>query len=259
MSASLSDFLSIFARFRTWYLMGNQDIQMRYRRSLIGPFWISISMATMVFALGLLFSQVQQQPFREFLSYFGCGLVAWTFLSTMMNEGCTSVMDNEGNLRSLPLPVPMLTARMVYRNLVIMAHNMLVVGIMLALFGQGFTPAALSALPALALYVPIGLFFGVALGPICARFRDLPQVIASILQIAFFMTPIFWMPGSRMERHVLVELNPFYHLIEIVRRPLLGEAPELVNWTVSLAVLGVVMTLAAISLPLTRKRVFLWL
>lgn len=255
----IADWASIFTRWQTWALMANQDIQLRYRRSVLGPFWISIALATLVFSIGLLYSQVQHQPFEEFLTFFGCGMVAWTFLLGMISDGCSVIIDSEAHLRNLRLPTPLLAARVVYRNTIVLLHNLLVIGIMLAIFGRAPDWTGLLAIPGLLLYIPIGLFFAIAIGPICARFRDLPQVISSVMQVAFFMTPIFWIPGSNLDRHVAVMGNPFYHLIEIVRRPLMGDPATAMNWYVSLIALGTVLLLAMISLAVTRKRIFLWL
>jgi ABC-type polysaccharide/polyol phosphate export permease len=240
-------------------LMANQDIAMRYRRSIIGPFWISIAMAVMVFSIGLLYSEVQNQPFKEFLTFFGCSLLAWTLLVAFITEGTGIVQESEWHLRNIALPIPMLAAKVVYRNLVIFAHNALVVGLMLWIFGAPLSLFALTSVLALFVYVPMGLFIGIALAPICARFRDLAQVISSIMQVLFFLTPIIWIPGTSMDRHIVIDANPFFHLLEIFRRPLLGGEPSAMNWAVSLACLGVSAILAIVTLALTRKRIFLWI
>jgi ABC-type polysaccharide/polyol phosphate export permease len=97
------------------------------------------------------------------------------------------------------------------------------------------------------------------LSPVCARFRDLAQVIASILQVMFFFTPIFWVPGGQLSRPILVEANPFYHLLQLLRAPLLGELPTALNWQVSVAVTVVAGVGALASLAATRRHVYLWL
>lgn len=255
----VNDFASIFHRYHTWSLMANQDIAMRYRRSIIGPFWISIAMAVTVFSIGLLFSQVQKQPFEEFLTFFGCSMLAWTLILAFFTEGSGIVPESEGHLRNVKLPIPMLSAKMVYRNLIIFGHNALVVGLMLALFGVAIKPIAVISLLALLVYIPLGLFIGIALAPICARFRDLAQVIGSIMQVMFFLTPIFWIPGTNMDRNIVLDANPFYHLLEIFRRPLLGSLPTDLNWIVSLGCLAGAAISAVIVLATTRKRIYLWL
>jgi lipopolysaccharide transport system permease protein len=253
------DLAATYLRWRTWFLMASQDIEMRYRRSILGPFWISIAMAVLVFSIGLLYAEVQNLPFKEFLTFFGCGLLAWTFMSSMMTEGCQLLIESEAHLRNVPLPSTVLAARVVMRNAIILLHNLAVVGLMLIWFGNMPGPTALLALPGYMLYALYGWLFAVTFGPLCARFRDLTQIVGSILQVMFFLTPIFWMPGTNMDRHVAVEGNPFYHLVEITRRPLLGEPATATNWLVALGVTAMIAMCAMLVLQTTRKRVFLWL
>jgi len=255
----LTDYASLFTRVHTWMLMGNQDIGMRYRRSVIGPFWISIAMATMVVGIGTLYAEVMNQPYEEFLTYFGCGILAWTLLSSMINESCGIVVDSEGHLRSIPIPLTALASRMVYRNFVIFAHNALVVLIMLMVFGHQFTLYTPLALLGLAAYLPIGVCAALVLGPLCARFRDLTQVVASVIQIMFFLTPIFWVPGSNLSRPLVVEANPFFHLVEVVRRPLIGEPAAAPSWMVTLGVLAALFIASIVVLFISRRKIYLWL
>lgn len=254
-----TDYGSVFTRWNTWALMANQDISMRYRRSFLGPFWLSMAMAAMVLGIGFLYAEIQNQPFAEFLTYLGCGLLAWTFIQTSTVEACQSVIENEHHLRNLALPIPLLSARMTYRNLVVFAHNAVVIVVMLSLVGKPLTPTAFLSLFGLLLYIPFALFMGALLGPICARFRDLAQVVSTVMQILFFLTPIIWVPHSGMSRPIIYEANPFYHLLEIVRAPMLGEAPSQMNWIVSVSTVAVLGVLALLVTYITRKRIFLWL
>lgn len=257
--AFFEDFASVATRWRTWTLMADQDIKLRYKRSLLGPFWISIAMATTVVTIGFLYAEVLRVPYKEFLIWFGSGLLAWGLISSVMLEGCSIVADNESVLRSAIMPIPMLSARMVYRNVVIFLHNALVIGLLLVLFGARFSLNTLFIFPGLALIILLGLFIGVALGPISARFRDLAQLIASTVQVLFFFTPVFWIPAPNMSRLALIEGNPFFHLVQLIRAPVLGEMPTLINWQMSLCALGVAFVLALVSLIVSRKSIYLWL
>lgn len=239
--------------------MADQDIKMRYKRSMLGPFWISIAMATTVVTIGFLYAEVFNQPYKEFLIWFGSGLLAWGLVSGVMLEACTTVTENDSVLRSVNMPIPMLSARMVYRNFVVFLHNALVIGLLLVLFGLRFNQETLLVIPGLILIVLLGLFLGVALGPISARFRDLAQLIASLVQVMFFVTPVFWIPSASLSRPIVVEGNPFYHLVQLVRAPLLGSETTLANWQVSLATVAVAAILALVSLVVSRKSVYLWL
>jgi lipopolysaccharide transport system permease protein len=259
MTTMFGDLAATFSRWRTWALMAGQDITMRYRRSVLGPFWISISMAALVLGIGLLYSQVMHQPFKEYLYFLACGFLIWNLLSSLINEGCNIVIEAEGHLRSVPIPTPVLAARMVYRNFVIFLHNVLVVGAMVLLFGKTLTLSAAVAPLGVLLIVLIGYFGAIALGPICARFRDIAQVIANVMQVAFFLSPIIWGMNEADARSIVKDANPFYHLLEIVRAPLLGAWPTAANWIVSASILGFAFLAALWTLATTRRRIYLWL
>lgn len=91
------------------------------------------------------------------------------------------------------------------------------------------------AVPGLALLAVNALAAALLLGMLCARFRDLGQIVSSIMQLAFFMTPIFWKPASLGHYQVLLLLDPFYVLMQVVRGPLLGSGASLLIWATALA------------------------
>ncbi len=258
MIAYAAEWASVISRHRVWMLMAGTDIAMRYRRSLLGPFWISLAMAAMVLAIGSLYSDVLDQPYEAYVSYLGCGLLVWTFVSTTINESCLIAVEATHHLRSVNVPIPTLSARMVYRNLIIFAHNAIVVLTALFLLGHSLTPSAWLAIPGVGALVLLGWFVGVALAPICLRFRDLASLISSAMQIAFFVTPIFWVPDG-VSRQYVVTTNPFFHLLEVVRQPLLGSAASADNWLFVGALLCISGVAAVVSLALCRRKMFLWL
>ena len=190
----LSDFWATIQRWQVWYVLANQDIHMRYRRSMLGPFWISLSLGAMVLGMSLLYGQIFRMPFKEYISFLAPGFLCWFYLSSSVTDGCNAIVENEANMRSVPIPISVTAARVAFRNLVIFLHNAVVVIFILAAFGQGLGPMAFFALGGVLLYVLLGYFVAIALGPICARFRDIPQVATNIMQIAFFLSPVMWRP-----------------------------------------------------------------
>lgn len=254
-----SDIGAAFARWRIWFLMGNQDISLRYRRSIIGPFWISLSLGAMVLGMGILFSQIFATEVATYLTWLGASFLVWILLSSMINEGCMIAMEAEGQLRSISLPLPVLAARMVHRNLVIFLHNTIVIAILLAMFGYRPGLELLYAPAGLVVLLFIGFFAAIVLAPISLRFRDVPQIVTNVMQIVFFITPIIWMPSQGRVNPLIVQANPFHHMMEIVRAPILGTAPTAMNWIISLSVLGGLMVVALIVLGATRRRIFVWL
>jgi lipopolysaccharide transport system permease protein len=224
---------------RLWRLsltLGWFDIRLRYRGSMLGPFWLTLSTGIMVIALGILYSSLFKMDIANYLPYLAISLVLWNVLSTVIAEACVCYTQAEGMIRSIRLPHTLQAVRVVVRNLVVLAHNVLVILAVYLYFRAWPGVSALGALPGLAVWVVDGLAVCLLLGPIGARFRDVPPIVGSVVQIAFFISPIIWKPELlEGEAARLLWLNPFYTLLEIVRGPLLGDFP---HWTTWLSALG---------------------
>lgn len=255
----LSDIWLGFLRSSIWWRMARQDISMRYKRSIIGPFWISISLAAMVVGLGLLYSQIFRTEFREYLVFLATGLFAWNYVSLVINEACGVLVEGEGMVRAFPVSITGLSIRMMLRNLIILAHNAITILLVLLLFRAPITWEALNIIPGLVVFAIFPVILGAVLGPICLRFRDIAQLIANVLQILFFMTPIIWQPDQIGGRVAFVMYNPIYHLIELIRAPLLNEHIQPESWIMVLVLIGLGSLAALVTLSLTRRRVFFWI
>ena len=151
---------------------------------------------------------------------------------SLITEGCTGFIAAEGIIKQLPIPLFVHILRLVWRNVLILGHNFIIFPLVLLVVGK---PCGLGRA------VKCSWFFAslvnlvwvaLVLSVFCARYRDMPQIVASVLQVFFYLTPIMWMPSMLPERAslFLLDLNPFYHLLEIVRAPLLGQAPSSLNW-----------------------------
>lgn len=241
--------------------LAKSDIRQRYRRSSLGPFWITISTGVMIACLGLIFGTLFKTPMKEFLPYIAAGLIIWGFISSCITEATTVFPSAEGIIKQLPLPLFTHIIRMIARNFYIFLHNILIFPIVLLCVQRPIGLDCLLFIPGLVLVLLNLLWIALILGVVCARFRDLTQIVASILQIVFYVTPIIWMPKALPARASLMVLdpNPAYHLMQIVRAPLMNEAPTLLNWSVSIgiAVIGWVAAIAMFNKY--RSRVAYWL
>ncbi len=230
------DIFATFSRLQLVAILGWQDIRQRYRRSAIGPFWLSISMAVMIGTMGLVFGQIFKAPMSEYLPFITVSIILWGFISAVITEGCTSFIAAEGIIKQLPIPLFVHVLRVVWRNIIILCHNLVILPLIYIFFSKTVTATAFISLVGF-LVVVINLAWGaLLLAVLSSRYRDLPQMISSTLQIAFYLTPIMWMP-SLLPTNVglnLLSFNPFFHLIEIVRAPILGNLPTLENWSVAL-------------------------
>lgn len=247
------------SRWRTSLKLGLQDIELRYKRSLLGPFWISAALVAMVLALAYVFAAVFRTDFVGYVSFIGSGMLAWYLILAMVNEGCNSVTEHTAYLRNVPMPMSVIAGRIIVRNGIVFMHNFVAVIALLIMFKAPLSLSLLAAAPGALVILTLGYFLSMALGPICARFRDIPMVASSTMQVIFFLTPIFWMPSAVSHRPMFTHANPFYHLIELVRAPILGGQATAANWQVALWCCAGVALLAMISISFTRKRLNLWL
>ena len=229
-----------WAQRQLWGHLGWQDIKQRYRRSVLGPVWISISMAVTAVALGILYAGLFGNPLETQLPYILVGFIIWGFIAGCISEGSDVFVANEGLIKHLPSPISVHVYRLVWRQVLFFAHNLIVYVVMLLIFPQPLNWSLLLAVPALGLLALNGAWVALAFGIVTTRFRDLLPITQSLVQLLFFMTPIVWIyedlvnsPNETIaERARLAELNPLLHFVEILRRPMLGLSTEWRHWVV---------------------------
>jgi ABC-2 type transport system permease protein len=249
-----------------WGHLGWQDIRQRYRRSVLGPVWISISMAVTAIALGILYAGLFGNSLDRQLPYILVGFIVWGFISGCILEGTDVFVTNVGLIHHLPAPLSVHVYRLVWRQTLFFAHNLVVYVIMLFVYPQPLRWTDLSAFPAFGLLALNGAWVALLFGVVSTRFRDLTPIIQSFVQLAFFLTPIVWIYGDLLDsanasiaaRARLVELNPLMHFVEILRAPMLGQDQLWRHWLVVLSITIVGWALTLLVLRRYRSRVAYW-
>jgi ABC-2 type transport system permease protein/lipopolysaccharide transport system permease protein len=257
-SRALTDVGSGLRLWRLWMLLGWNDILQRYRRSLLGPFWMTASMAIMVVSLGFLYAELFKTPIRDFLPFLCVGLLVWNFMSSFLLEGGTLFTGSESYIKQVRLPYSVYVFRSSWSKLIIFAHNFIIYFGVLIYFGIWPGLAALLAIPALLLVTINGALSSLLIGMVSARFRDIPQLIGSVVQIVFFVTPIMWKPELLQHRAYIATLNPFFQMIEIVRAPLLGSIPPLDSYFAVLLITLINFVVVGIFFVRFRSRIAYW-
>lgn len=237
------------------------DIRQRYRRSSLGPFWITISMGVTVACIGIIFGNLFKSPMHEFLPFLTINLILWGFIASVITESTTVFPSSEGIIRQLPIPLFSHIVRMMTRNFYILGHNLVVLPIVYLFVNKGIDWVFFFFVPGFFILLFNLGWIALFLAIICARFRDLTQIVASILQIFFYITPIIWMPKLLPARKavMLLEPNPFYQLLSIVREPLLGSAPTVTSYvyTLTMGIVGWAITILFFNKY--RDRIAYWL
>jgi ABC-2 type transport system permease protein len=255
---ALADIWGGWEKRALWTTLGLRDIRQRYRRSVIGPFWITISMGIMIAAFGLLYGQIFKIDTTEYLPYLTAGFFAWGLISSLVIEGCQAFSSSDHLIKQLSAPLSIYVYRIIWSNLLIAAHNIWVYVVVALWFRVDVGWSTLLAIPALALILVNGLWVGLLLGLLSARFRDIPMIVASIVQVVFFVTPIIWMPDMVPGRALFLVANPFYHFVSILRDPLLGRVPSIESWVAVLLITLIGWTVALIFYTAYRWRLAYW-
>ncbi|TXI50788.1 galactan export ABC transporter permease subunit Wzm/RfbD [Mycolicibacter arupensis] len=258
-----ADLVDGFRRHELWLHLGWQDIKQRYRRSVLGPFWITIGTATTAVAMGGLYSKLFHLDLAVHLPYVTLGLIVWNLLNAAILEGAEVFVANEGLIKQLPTPLSVHVYRLVWRQMILFAHNIVIYIPIALIFPKPWSWADLSVIPALALIALNCVWVSLCFGILSTRYRDIAPLLFSVVQLLFLMTPIIWNYETLRQQGAtrwmnVVELNPLMHYLEIVRAPLLGAHQSLRHWAVVLVLTVVGWAVAAAVLRQFRARVAYW-
>lgn len=241
--------------------LGWQDVAARYRRSFIGAFWLTISMAVLIAVIGLTFGTLFGQPVAGFLYHVGIGLVVWGYISAVLLTSCNAFIASKDIILQVSAPLYTHVLRVYWRETTIMAHNLTIIPVMMVFVGTVLHPVMLLALPGLVLVMLNLAWMGLILAVACTRYRDVTQIVQNTLQVTFYLTPVIWGADMIVGRiHPLfLQLNPFHHFLELVRAPLSGLAPSALSWYFALvtAILGWVAALTLYGRH--KKSIAYWL
>ncbi len=258
LAKALADMGQSIKRRELWLYLGWRDVKSQYNRSIIGPFWLTLSMGVMVLGLGVLYSQILSIDVAVYLPKLAIGLIVWGLINGTVIGACRVFISAGSALRQLRLPVSVFVFQFVWGQLISFAHNFLIYIVVALVFAINPGWAVLLFVPAMIIVVLNGFFVSLVLGPLCARFRDVPMIVASVMQIVFFMTPIIWSADAMSHRSFLLTANPFYHLIEIIRDPLLGRPGTFENWMVSVGLTVALGAFATAFFARYRARIVYW-
>lgn len=257
--AAAKDMVSGLRRYSLWWALSSNEIRQRYRRSLLGPFWLSLSLLIMVVALGVIYGQLFNMDISTYMPFLATGLVLWNFAAFTINDGCLTFISSSSYMKQLAMPKSVFALQVVAKNFLIFAHNAVVVAVLLVYFEIHPHYSAFYAVPlGLLMFMVSGLSVAIVLGGLSARYRDIPQIVASVMQVLFFVTPVMFR-GDMLKNHDwLMTFNPFFYYLELIRKPLLGEPSPPGSFTVVLLLSTVSVVMALFFLARFRKRITYW-
>lgn len=256
----LRDYLQSCFSWRIWLLLASQDIKQRYRRSTLGPFWLTISTAVTVYTMGFLYGHLFHVDLKSYLPHLATSIVCWSLLSSLINESTNVFIDAEAYLKNFSLPYSLYLFRLLSRNYIIFFHNLLALLPLYFVFPGFLNWKIIFLIPALFIIWLCLLVYGMIFGFLGARYRDFSQIMQSVMQIAFYMSPVMWMPESLPAKYQwLVWANPFYQVLEILREPLMGNFIPWDAWA-SVLLIGILgLMLGGSAFARYKSRLIFWI
>lgn len=245
---------------RIWLLISWQDVRLRYRRSHLGPLWITISMAVQIYTMGFLYSQLLQVDLNDYYPYLAGGLLTWSLISSLITDSTIGFISSENYLRQMKIPYTIFIMRILCRNLIIFFHNIVVIIPIILMFHLPITLNFIAIIPGLLIILLNGFGFGFLFSMLGARYRDINQIIQTVVQVAFFLTPVMWQ-SSRipLKDQFIIDYNPFAQFLGIIRQPLIGQMPSLYAYLFTTIMGFCAIITALIIFNRMRKQIIYWL
>lgn len=258
-AVGLREIALAFRQWRIAHMIGYAGIRTRYARSRIGQFWVTLSTFILIMSTGIVWSLLWKLPVQDFLPYLAASHLAWLFITGCINESAGALaahapyfINNRASFWTIILSI-------VYRNGLILLHNLPVYVVVLAVFRIWPGAQVLLFLPGVVLVAAFCGLLGILVSLACLRFRDLIQLVGSIMMIGFFVTPVMWKPEFMPAAAQWVLLvNPFASLVALFTDPLLGRPLHVVNWVITLGWVVVLAVIAPLAAGTWRNRVIYW-
>lgn len=192
-------------------------------------------MAVQIATMGVVFGSIFKSPLQEYLPFLATSIILWGLMAGIITDGCMSFISAESIIKQLRLPTHVHVLRTVWKQLIIFGHNLVILPLVFLAVWHPLSWNLVLFIPGLALVVLNAAWMAFLLALLSARYRDVPQVIASVMTILYFISPVMWQPSliPAGTAHLLLGLNPMYHLLQIIRLPILGQFPTTENWVLA--------------------------
>lgn len=244
---------------RLWALLAWNDLEARYRRTILGTFWQTLTMAAYIVGLAVVFATIRAQNMENFLLYLAAGFSGFSLITGFINSGVSTFHRGEALLKSFDMPASIHVFRTVVNEYILFGHSLvLMAGVWIYTLTMP-TAYVLLLVPAIALLFIAGVGIVLCIGLLGARFRDVAPATTTLTSFMFLVTPVFWRREDLGDRTWIADYNPLYHAMNLVRRPLMGQAPDPLNWYVCLGLAVGSLLLGLLCFVRYRARLVYWL
>ena len=259
--AGIADISAGLKLWPVWWILTWQSFRSQYRRTYLGPWWITIQQVIFVAGLSVLFGVLFNRDIKTFIPYVAIGFITFTWMTGMLQGGATSITANSAAIKTSPGPLSIYALKDFASNTIQFAHDIVVIIAVVIIFQVQITWTIALVPIGIAIIAINGIAIGLWLGPVCARYRDVSQLVSSLSRILFFFTPIVWMTTDldRAQFAAIAGWNPLAYFLDFLRTPLLGGnlSTSLIIGTIAFTIANCLIGLVLFSR--TRDRLAYWL
>ena len=210
--------------------------------------------------LSFLWSKVFSYESDNFLLYFAVGFIIWQWISNQLIESANGYSPYQGIIKQINVNPMLFSLRLNVKNFIIFLHNSVVIVIILLYLSKELNIVNFFLFFFGALYVQLNLFLLTTIIMfLCSRFQDLTQVILILNQLFFFVTPIIWEIDSLKSSMFILNLNPFYYWVEIIRSPIINGTMNINILFNSLIFLFLLIFTYILVIKQFHKRIAMWI
>jgi ABC-type polysaccharide/polyol phosphate export permease len=253
--AEVLDFAAGLRHWRFWGSLAGHDIKSRYSRTWLGPMWTLANLVFFVVVIGFLYTKIMNREPIQYIPHLAVGWIVWAFVSNCILNGCNALLNGRRLIKEISLPLSIHLYRVLCRNLIILLYHSPLLLVVLFLFPQDVSLKIPALIVSLFLIVANTLWIVVLLSVLCTKYQDVFEIMTNVIRMMFLLTPIIWTPDMIGSPTPVLDLNPFYHVIEVFRGPLLGEWPRPISWWTLVAGLAFGWPLALYVLARFRDRI----
>jgi ABC-type polysaccharide/polyol phosphate export permease len=258
--SGFSDLREGLSDWRIWHLIGAGELRRRYARSRIGQFWLTLSTGITILIMSFVWSALFKTHLADMLPYMAVSIILWQFIAGIMSDAVNIFTTNSGYLLSQRIVCSTIVVASVYRNFLTLLHNLIIIPIIFVVFLVPIKLQILLVVPAIMLIIITSIWVSYLIAAVCARFRDLSNIINAIMQLAFYVTPVIWKPGFLGENLKWVMwLNPFTYFLEIMRAPILGQPFSIFVWGVAVLITFIGLFFSLIFIGKYRRQLLFWI
>jgi len=258
--SGFSDLREGMMQWRVWHLIGAGDLRRRYARSMIGQFWLTLSTGISVLIMAFVWSAIFKATLADMLPYMAVSIILWQFIAGIMSDATSIFSSNSHMLLNQRMVCSTIVIASVYRNFLTLLHNLIIIPIIFIVFLVPVKLQILLLIPSFVLIVITSIWVSYIVAALCARFRDFSNVLNSVMQLAFYVTPVIWKTGLLGENlKWVIWANPFTYFLNIMRSPILGQPLSAFDWVIPVLITFFGLFFSLIFIGKFRRQVLYWI